>query len=116
MWIVLFVFLMTRRPPRSIRTDTLFPYTTLFRSARAAIRDIFPSPSRITDFAVDATGSPIVVQASVLTRAAQQGADAKVEAAIEKRLNRDASVTLDQYLIGASVDLAAARKIGRAHV
>src|SRR3546814_17830520 len=30
-----FVFLlMIPRPPRSTRTDTLFPYTTLFRSAR----------------------------------------------------------------------------------
>src|SRR3546814_14197030 len=29
--VVVFV-LMTRRPPRSTRTDTLFPYTTLFRS------------------------------------------------------------------------------------
>src|SRR3546814_9802523 len=28
-------FLMLRRPPRSTRTDTLFPYTTLFRSAGA---------------------------------------------------------------------------------
>src|SRR3546814_20302361 len=28
-----FVFLMIRRPPRSTRTDTLLPYTTLFRSA-----------------------------------------------------------------------------------
>src|SRR3546814_12288329 len=27
-------FLMIRRPPRSTRTDTLFPYTTLFRSLR----------------------------------------------------------------------------------
>src|SRR3546814_12018183 len=27
-------FLMIRRPPRSTRTDTLFPYTTLFRSER----------------------------------------------------------------------------------
>src|SRR3546814_1533069 len=27
-------FLMRRRPPRSTRTDTLFPYTTLFRSWR----------------------------------------------------------------------------------
>src|SRR3546814_10603996 len=27
-------FLMIRRPPRSTRTDTLFPYTTLFRSRR----------------------------------------------------------------------------------
>src|SRR3546814_1836181 len=26
---------MSRRPPRSTRTDTLFPYTTLFRSAEA---------------------------------------------------------------------------------
>src|SRR3546814_6701120 len=34
----LFFFLMIRRPPRSTRTDTLFPYTTLFRS--------FPSCSR----------------------------------------------------------------------
>src|SRR3546814_4470256 len=31
---VLFFFLMIRRPPRSTRTDTLFPYTTLFRSAQ----------------------------------------------------------------------------------
>src|SRR3546814_18393764 len=31
---VVFIFfvLMIRRPPRSTRTDTLFPYTTLFRS------------------------------------------------------------------------------------
>src|SRR3546814_3937836 len=30
-FLILF-FLMIRRPPRSTRTDTLFPYTTLFRS------------------------------------------------------------------------------------
>src|SRR3546814_1404820 len=30
---LLFFFLMIRRPPISTRTDTLFPYTTLFRSA-----------------------------------------------------------------------------------
>src|SRR3546814_20197873 len=30
-WSILF-FLMIRPPPRSTRTDTLFPYTTLFRS------------------------------------------------------------------------------------
>src|SRR3546814_16071881 len=29
---------MIRRPPRSTRTDTLFPYTTLFRSSSATIR------------------------------------------------------------------------------
>src|SRR3546814_19001931 len=31
-YLYLFFFLMIRRPPRSTRTDTLFPYTTLFRS------------------------------------------------------------------------------------
>src|SRR3546814_18643311 len=30
---ILFFFLIIRRPPRSTRTDTLLPYTTLFRSA-----------------------------------------------------------------------------------
>src|SRR3546814_4381555 len=29
---------MRRRPPRPTRTDTLFPYTTLYRSVRAAAR------------------------------------------------------------------------------
>src|SRR3546814_16035160 len=32
--VYLVFFLMIRRPPRSTRTDTLFPYTTLFRSGR----------------------------------------------------------------------------------
>src|SRR3546814_2272642 len=31
---IYFFFLMIRRPPRSTRTDTLFPYTTLFRSEK----------------------------------------------------------------------------------
>src|SRR3546814_10264806 len=31
---------MIRRPPRSTRTDTLFPYTTLFRSHRGPVRDV----------------------------------------------------------------------------
>src|SRR3546814_11490078 len=36
--VVSFFFLRIRRPPRSTRTDTLFPYTTLFRSL-AAVAD-----------------------------------------------------------------------------
>src|SRR3546814_12898276 len=32
MYLCCFFFLMIRRPPLSTRTDTLFPYTTLFRS------------------------------------------------------------------------------------
>src|SRR3546814_9633393 len=34
MFYLILFFLMIRRPPRSTRTDTLFPYTTLFRSGR----------------------------------------------------------------------------------
>src|SRR3546814_15007198 len=47
---VLFFFLMIRRPPRSTRTDTLFPYTTLFRSymiGSHTIRCTFPHPQNL---------------------------------------------------------------------
>src|SRR3546814_19657709 len=43
-WSGWFFFLMIRRPPRSTRTDTLFPYTTLFRSALVSIPvEIYPA-------------------------------------------------------------------------
>src|SRR3546814_6723566 len=42
--------LMIRRPPRSTRTDTLFPYTTLCRSLRALQRQ----PRRPDDLVADA--------------------------------------------------------------
>src|SRR3546814_13541546 len=48
-------FLMIRRPPRSTRTDTLFPYTTLFRSSaegrrgRARRNGAFARPARTRD-------------------------------------------------------------------
>src|SRR3546814_7181142 len=35
----MFFFLMIRRPPRATRTDTLFPYTTLFRYVRRVVGD-----------------------------------------------------------------------------
>src|SRR3546814_7349686 len=49
---IFFFFLMIRRPPRSTRTDTLFPYTTLFRSRgrhRAAVprRGIVDAPRHL---------------------------------------------------------------------
>src|SRR3546814_16189669 len=44
-------FLMIRRPPRSTRTDTLYPYTTLFRSS--------PSPSVRWRYAED-VGRPLI--------------------------------------------------------
>src|SRR3546814_16234264 len=39
MFLVSLFFLIIRRPPRATRTDTLFPYTTLFRAERdSAVR------------------------------------------------------------------------------
>src|SRR3546814_1061317 len=40
-----FLFLLIRRPPRSTRTDTLFPYTTLFRSS-GPVRPGLPDAAR----------------------------------------------------------------------
>src|SRR3546814_5069923 len=40
-----FFFLMIRRPPRSTRTDTLFPYTTLFRSPVSSCPTVRPCSS-----------------------------------------------------------------------
>src|SRR3546814_4178038 len=39
---------MIRRPPRSTRTDTLFPYTTLFRSVRRRINSFIAMINRTT--------------------------------------------------------------------
>src|SRR3546814_18237852 len=55
---------MIRRPPRSTRTDTLFPYTTLFRSglerlSRSHPRSPSPSPSVRWRFAED-VGRPLL--------------------------------------------------------
>src|SRR3546814_6116144 len=44
----MFFFLMIRRPPRSTRTDTLFPYTTLFRSLNAQSGDRLPLSPKLS--------------------------------------------------------------------
>src|SRR3546814_13553217 len=38
---------MIRRPPRSTRTDTLFPYTTLFRAVDLRIQRVLRGPSAV---------------------------------------------------------------------
>src|SRR3546814_3695678 len=46
----LFFFLMIRRPPRSTRTDTLFPYTTLFRSTTLCPKPAYGPSARVAIF------------------------------------------------------------------
>src|SRR3546814_3599341 len=54
---------MLRRPPRSTRTDTLFPYTTLFRSRRAETAQEVPlAISVIRGDSIEATGNFNVVK------------------------------------------------------
>src|SRR3546814_10140046 len=64
----LIFFLMIRRPPRSTRTDTLFPYTTLFRSTRISVVNLLLLPlvvyfgvlqpfGQLVDFAFDRLGA-----------------------------------------------------------
>src|SRR3546814_18794479 len=49
---------MLRRPPRSTRTDTLFPYTTLFRSPRRLGPGLQPGPGAGAAAAGSADGAP----------------------------------------------------------
>src|SRR3546814_20891286 len=60
---------MIRRPPRSTRTDTLFPYTTLFRSARAVTGGL-PSEALVAHVIVSkyADHQPLYRQAQILAR------------------------------------------------
>src|SRR3546814_19723325 len=88
-----FFFLMIRRPPRSTRTDTLFPYTTLFRSRQPFVAGIAQFAGAIAD-------------------------DAQPVARIDNRLPRhvpvtDAGVTEFERLLQW---IAFAIEIGRAHV
>src|SRR3546814_7446991 len=56
---------MIRRPPRSTRTDTLFPYTTLVRSRPFVLRG---EPTRRRGMTSTANAAPISDRELVLTR------------------------------------------------
>src|SRR3546814_2371430 len=62
---------MIRRPPRSTRTDTLFPYTTLFRSRRQHIGADHDAPLDLRPKAGRAGFRIHVVKAAVVGRNAQ---------------------------------------------
>src|SRR3546814_15647033 len=56
----LLFFLMIRRPPRSTRTDTLFPYTTLFRAGAAGFDGAHPGERELLQVLVGATEVGVV--------------------------------------------------------
>src|SRR3546814_15018276 len=71
---------MIRRPPRSTRTDTLFPYTTLFRSG-AGMAVAEQAGRCLKKVVLELGGSdPFIVMPSAdLDEAAKQGAKARIQ-------------------------------------
>src|SRR3546814_11077257 len=103
----MFFFVMVRRPPRSTRTDTLFPYTTLFRSLSAAQlsddqgeSEAFLDLESDTPTTMDTFNSPVATET-----AADAGADASSPAAEVQALRARVS-ELEQRL---DAELAAMR-------
>src|SRR3546814_107173 len=76
---------MIRRPPRSTRTDTLFPYTTLFRSLDAELGHVVERGLRVRH------GQPVLPCASVEV-------DDVIDVEIEHRDPRDAGVQVDRLV------------------
>src|SRR3546814_19673431 len=74
---------MIRRPPRSTRTDTLFPYTTLFRSAPARLHRF---PRRDAGAASNLTRTGSCPEANPAVRAIAEGFVGAATAPAEPRL------------------------------
>src|SRR3546814_2358470 len=83
----IFFFLMIRRPPRSTRTDTLFPYTTLFRSRAGAD----PRRSRSRAGAIDA------YSAETRRRIARAGPGRRDDAGADHDARQDMARLLGQW-------------------
>src|SRR3546814_20651047 len=73
-------FLMIRRPPRSTRTDTLFPYTTLFRS-NTLDEPLYASwqKGEIAHLTSDYAGKPIPDHFGSIEQAVQEARKAQPE-------------------------------------
>src|SRR3546814_2663956 len=81
-----FFFLMIRRPPRSTRTDTLFPYTTLFRSMGAADREGAPAIGKL---AAGGCRDQIFRGVALLRNAGQPGNVEPLDIALGDNVDRD---------------------------
>src|SRR3546814_8512924 len=118
---VLLFFLMVRRPPRSTRTDTLFPYTTLFRSLGVRAR-LERRPDRLRaqfhDRAGDAAGHDGEVQMMrgwMLAGVAAIGLAGGAQASEVARVPHGVVVTPDSGP-AKRVRVLAYGEIGREHV
>src|SRR3546814_12127064 len=106
---------MKRRPPRSTRTDTLFPYTTLFRSAENIYRFLEDTsssnanPAVLSNFALRRTTAREVDHG--MTRIRYGSHDGTIE-----DVKAYGSTQCDAYCVGYQLDNAIGRASCRAGV
>src|SRR3546814_16231642 len=101
---VCILFCMIRRPPRSTRTDTLFPYTTLFRSKAVLMAAIDRAFAQLENTAA---------------RAAEQAAALSKIAALTRREQAVLEGLADgspNKIIAFELGVSSRTEIGRAHV
>src|SRR3546814_15830391 len=98
---------MIRRPPRSTRTDTLVPYTTLFRSLEPLFEFGFLAARREHRARIDAFDLLVHDRAEQFVLGS--------EACVQRRL-RDTRRAHDLIQRGRTVAVRAELEIGRAHV
>src|SRR3546814_14312462 len=121
---------MIRRPPRSTRTDTLFPYTTLFRSAGCARRIEHPCAKRrrvgFAEIDVQHPGAILLAQRrdappGVVDQLVGAGPHARPDSpgeppdGVERKSTRRAE-TLTRSQVGEVVHRAAEWRVGDAEV
>src|SRR3546814_21102339 len=110
---------MRRRPPRSTRTDTLFPYTTLFRSTppEGQPKGTVTSHSRVVT-AAKARVHPLVMERLDVSAASQLPRDdlTRQIGEIVREIVLDEKLNLNAPEQQAIVDIMLDDKIGRAHV
>src|SRR3546814_3525734 len=101
MFLYLFFFLMIRRPPRSTRTDTLFPYTTLFRSRRWIRVDLANGEQTVVQQQKVANFDPEDYQVERLFAPARDGEMVPITLLSRRGAPKDGKEPLLQYGYGA---------------
>src|SRR3546814_1595722 len=101
---------MKRRPPRSTRTDTLFPYTTRFRSAAARLTRRAEPRGVLAAGRVSPSAPSAEIMASARSSMVELGAQMPSGAAQEK------SPRMFPPNVAHPPSATALHKIGRAHV
>src|SRR3546814_20807102 len=92
---------MLRRPPRSTRTDTLFPYTTLFRSASSNGTSTTYTDISVVDGAVPVSGSTKTTSTAVGKAAdVSVGEDGSVGGSVSVNGQGSASTVIDGTVDG----------------